>query len=96
MDISDFKYIFAIKFSKKFRNIKIKMGKKTKVNVQDYYSSLSKKNKSQFLTYLMKEYGMNYNTTLKKLCGTNTYTFRQLEIKAIEETIENEEEWKTI
>ena len=70
------------------------MGKKTKVNVQDYYSGLSKKNKSQFLTYLMKEYGMNYSTTLKKFCGTNTYTFRQLEIKAIEETIEKEEEWK--
>lgn len=72
------------------------MGKTTKVNVQDYYSSLSKKNKSQFLTYLMTVYGMNYNTTLKKLCGTNTYTFRQLEIKAIEESIENEEKWKTI
>lgn len=69
------------------------MVKIEKVNVHDYYRSLSKKEKGKFLTYLMNTYGMNYNTTLKKFCGTNNYEFRELELQAIKESI-NSESWK--
>lgn len=64
------------------------------LNLEVYYSKLSKKDKSKYLKYLMINYGLNYNTIRRKLSGAMGYNLNTLERLACKDAIEKEAEWR--
>lgn len=88
-----FLYIFAIKITTLIQILQEIMATIDNVNPQDYYCSLTKSEKSQFLAYLYNTYDMKINTTIRKLRGNYNGPIRQLERDAIMEAI-NTEAWR--
>lgn len=64
------------------------------LNLEVYYANLSRKNKAEYLKYLMVNYGMNYNTIRRKLSGVGGYNLNTLERIACKEAIQKEGLWK--
>lgn len=64
------------------------------LNLEVYYSKLSKKDKAKYLKYLMINYDLNYNTIRRKLSGAMGYNLKTLERMACKEAIEKEAEWR--
>lgn len=64
------------------------------LNLEVYYSKLSKMDKSKYLRYLMIKYDLKYNTIRRKLSGAVGYNLNTLERLACKEAIEKEAEWK--
>ena len=54
------------------------------VDLQDYYSTLKKKEKGKLLRFLTREYGMGYSTIVNKLA-----------VFLLNLAIENENLWRT-
>nr|DAW02207.1 MAG TPA: hypothetical protein [Caudoviricetes sp.] len=73
---------------------KEKEKKNDSIDLQVYYAALSKKDKSNLLTYLMVTYDMNYNTIRRKLSGSEGYYLNTLERIACLEAKDNEIKWK--
>lgn len=69
----------------------------TKINsldLQGYYATLSKKEKSKLLNYLAANYGMNYSTVRSKLSGQKYVSMNTLDRMAINEAIKKEALWR--
>lgn len=67
------------------------MGKKnTVVNPRVYYQSLSKKDKTQFLEYLLTHYGIKTNTISRKLAKAQFGVLNKLEEVTITHVIQSE------
>ena len=64
------------------------------LNLEVYYSKLSKKDKSKYLKYLMINYDLNYSTIRRKLSGAKGCNLNTLERIACKDAIEKEEEWR--
>jgi hypothetical protein len=64
--------------------------KKERVNPRDYYQKLNRKEKSEFLNYLLLNFGMNYSTIRRKLSRTPLGELTKLEMMTINNVIENE------
>lgn len=64
------------------------------LNLEVYYSKLSKKDKAKYLKYLMINYDLNYNTIRRKLSGAMGYNLNTLERMACKVAIEKEAEWR--
>lgn len=64
------------------------------LNLEVYYSKLSKKDKAKYLKYLMINYDLNYNTIRRKLSGAMGYNLNTLERLACKYAIEKEAEWR--
>lgn len=64
-----------------------------KIDVRDYYSRLTKKEKSKLLEYLMVKYGYNYTTIRVKLTGVRARLKRNEELD-VQEAINNESIWR--
>ena len=64
------------------------------LNLEVYYSKLSKKDKAKYLKYLMINYDLNYNTIRRKLSGAMGYNLSTLERLACKDAIEKEAEWR--
>lgn len=63
------------------------------LNLADYYKSLSRKNKANFLKYLMVTYDLNYSTMYRKIIGTAGCNLNKLERMACNEAIQKEDVW---
>lgn len=68
------------------------MLKNETINICDYYKSLDKKEKGTLLSYLSREYGMNYHTLQCKFTA-NRSEFTLLEKKVIIQTL-NKNVWR--
>lgn len=64
------------------------------LNLEVYYSKLSKKDKAKYLKYLMINYDLKYNTIRRKLSGVMGYNLNTFERLACKDAIEKEAEWK--
>lgn len=62
------------------------------ITVQGYYASLSKKEKSQLIKFLMDKYGFCYNTVQQKLTGRTMFNPRDLLVVT---TVINQSLWKS-
>ena len=62
------------------------------LTIEGYYATLSKKEKSQLIQYLMTNYGFCYNTVQQKLTGTTKFKTRNL---LVEQTVIKESLWKS-
>ena len=60
----------------------------TSVALQDYYSGLTKKEKSQLLSRLVEEYGFSASTIQQKMSGQ--YDLKQQEVMLIGNYVINE------
>lgn len=67
--------------------------KELAVNPRNYYRSLGKKEKTQFINYLQHTYDMKYATIRRKLSNTPNSELNKLEKLAIINAIETEA-WK--
>lgn len=64
----------------------------TDVNPRDYYSSLTRKERSKLLAFLVGRFGMSYSTATQKLSGHAE--MKQTDIVLFNLAIQNEGEWK--
>lgn len=62
------------------------------LTIEGYYATLSKKEKSQLILYLMTKYGFCYNTVQQKLTGRTKFNQRDL---LVVQTVINESLWKS-
>lgn len=62
------------------------------VNPQDYYHSLTRKERGQFLRYLVGRLGMNYSTVSSKLGGF--IDMKQQDVVLFNLAIQKEREWR--
>ncbi|MBP3510569.1 MAG: hypothetical protein J6K19_00815 [Prevotella sp.] len=69
------------------------MDTNTVLALQDYYESLDRKSKGQFLEHLITRYGFKYTTIRAKLTGTRG-ELRKNEQMNVQEAIENERIWR--
>ena len=63
------------------------------VDLQDYYSTLKKKEKGKLLRFLTREYGIGYSTIVNKLAGRHEMS--ETDVFLLNLAIENENLWRT-
>ena len=66
--------------------------KKRALTIEGYYATLSKKEKSQLIQFLMNQYGFCYNTVQQKLSGRTKFNPRDLLVVS---TVIKEQLWKS-
>lgn len=69
------------------------MKKNEDVNLIEFYQNLRKKEKTQFLNYLLTTYGFCPSTIMQKVRKHNPLPFKIVEEKIIKEIISNEK-WR--
>ena len=62
------------------------------LTIEGYYATLSKKEKSQLIQYLMTNYGFCYNTVQQKLTGRTKFNPRDF---LVVQTVIKESLWKS-
>lgn len=62
------------------------------LTIEGYYATLSKKEKSQLIQFLMNKYGFCYNTVQQKLSGRTKFNPRDL---LVVQTIIKDSLWKS-
>lgn len=62
------------------------------LTIEGYYATLSKKEKSQLIQFLMTKYGFCYNTVQQKLTGRTKFNPRDL---LVVQTVVNQSLWKS-
>lgn len=62
------------------------------LTIEGYYATLSKKEKSQLIQYLMTNYGFCYNTVQQKLTGRTKFNPRDL---LVVQTVIKKSLWKS-
>ena len=66
--------------------------KNSAITIQDYYANLTKKEKTQILSYLITHYGFRYNSVKQKLTGKSDFNPRDL---LVVKAVINEELWRS-
>lgn len=90
--VSDFLLIFANKFNDKNRDMQENEVKNGAITIEGYYATLSKKEKSQLIHFLMEKYGFCYCTIQQKLTGRTKFNPRDL---LVVQTVINQSLWKS-
>ncbi len=67
-------------------------GKSKVVTIRDYYQKLRRRDKGEFLKFLVSEFGLGYTTMSTKLNGGAKIT--KTDAVLLSQAIERESEWK--
>lgn len=67
-------------------------GKSEVVTIRDYYQKLRRRDKGEFLKFLVSEFGLGYSTMSTKLNGGAKIT--KTDAVLLSQAIERESEWK--